>query len=301
MRRPAAARRGFTLVELLVVIAIVALLLALLLPAVQAVREAGRRTQCANNIKQQGLGIQSYHTAIGRLPPNRIADHKATWTVLILPHVEQAAFFTEWDLRRCVYDQPLATRTRLLPLYVCPSRGGGRPLVNDVPDIISHGHGAGPHLCAYGDYAAPTGLTWLARAHQNLGAMVMGRLDDGDDWNTTTDHPKVIDTRWYAVTSFDHVRDGLSNTLLIGEWTRGSAAFAGIYNGDNNGGVFGGPTYPLATEPTTMWSLGSDHPGSCLTTFCDGSVRPLRADLNATVLGHLVTRRGGEVVSTDEL
>jgi prepilin-type N-terminal cleavage/methylation domain-containing protein len=97
-------RRGFTLVELLVVIAIIGLLVALLLPAVQSAREASRRTACANNLKQQALGIHSYHTSDGRLPPSRISDHKATWLVLILPHVEQAAFFAEWDLARCVYD-----------------------------------------------------------------------------------------------------------------------------------------------------------------------------------------------------
>ena len=91
-------RRGFTLVELLVVIAIIGLLIGLLLPAVQAARESARRSSCANNLKQQALGVHGYHAAAGRLPPTRITDHKVTWSVLILPYVEEAGFFGPWDL-----------------------------------------------------------------------------------------------------------------------------------------------------------------------------------------------------------
>ncbi len=81
--------RGFTLVELLVVIAIIGVLIALLLPAVQAAREAARRTQCANNLKQQGLAVHGFIDVRKELPPSRIADHHATWLWLILPYMEQ--------------------------------------------------------------------------------------------------------------------------------------------------------------------------------------------------------------------
>lgn len=292
-------RRGLTLIELLVVVAIVGLLVAMLLPAVQSARESARRTQCANNLRQQALGIHGYHTSVGSLPPSRITDHKATWNVLILPHVEQVAFFGEWDLRLCVYDVPAATRCRQLPLYICPTRGTGRPLVNDVPDHPGHGHGPGPFPCAYGDYGATTGQIWLNPANLTDGAMPNGRLQDGTAIDQPQDIPRVLSTPWYSVTSFAHIRDGLSNTLLLAERSSGWAASAGTYNGDSNGGCFGGPVWPLVVDPVT-WGIGSDHVGICQVAFCDGSTRSLRADISATVLGHLVSRRGGEVVAPED-
>lgn len=294
------ARRGLTLVELLVVVAIVGLLTALLLPAVQSARESARRTSCANNLKQQALGVHGYHTSVGRLPPYRIQNHKATWNVLILPHVEEVAFYGEWDLRKCVYDIPAATRSRLLSVYICPTRGTGRPLVNDVPDSPGCGHGAGPFPCAYGDYAATAGRVWLDPSNLCDGAMVNGRIDDGTALTAIQDVPVVLDKPWYSVTSFAHIRDGLSNTLLLCERSRGEAAFAGIYNGDSGGGMFAGPTFPIAVDAATRPAMGSDHPGVCQVAFCDGSTRPLRVEMSATVLGQLVTRRGGEAVSPED-
>src|SRR5216117_488916 len=88
-RRPMGGWRAFTLVELLVVIAIIGILIALLLPAVQAAREAGRRTQCLNNLKQQGLAIQGFHSARKMLPSSRACDHKETWLVMIMPYLEE--------------------------------------------------------------------------------------------------------------------------------------------------------------------------------------------------------------------
>ena len=293
-------RRGVTLVELLVVIAIIGVLVGLLLPAVQSARESARRTQCANNLKQQALGIHGYHASINRLPPARVTDHKPTWNVLVLPHVEEVAFFGEWDLRKCVYDHPANTRCRLLPLYICPTRGTGRPLVSEVQDGTHPEHGTGPQVGAYGDYAASAGQVWLSPTHLTDGAMVMGRLDDGTPYNEVQPIPPlVLDKPWYSVTSFAHIRDGLSNTLLLGERSRGMAAAGQIYNGDNNGGLVAGPSNPLVVDPAT-WGMGSDHVGICQVAFCDGSTRPLRSDVSAAVLGRLVTRRGGEIVSPEE-
>jgi prepilin-type N-terminal cleavage/methylation domain-containing protein len=297
MKKP--RRRGFTLVELLVVIAIIGLLIGLLLPAVQAARESARRSSCANNLKQQALGVHGYHAAVGRLPPTRITDHKVTWSVLLLPYVEEAGFFGAWDLRKCVYDIPQVTRCRLLPLSICPTRGTGRPMVNEIPDSPFHGHGAGPFPCAYGDYGPTTGQVWLSPTHLTDGAIVMGRLDDNTPDNQAQPIPVVLDKPWRSVTRFTQVRDGLSKTLLLAERSRAEAAFASIYNGDNNAGLFAGPANPLVVDAAAK-GMGSDHPGVCQAAFCDGSTRALRADVSATVLGRLVTRSGGETVSPEE-
>jgi hypothetical protein len=186
--------------------------------------------------------------------------------------------------------------------YICPTRGTGRPLVSEVPDTPGHGHGAGPFSCAYGDYGASTGTEPILpprSANLTDGAMPTGRINDGTALDVAQSPPVVITRPWFSVTSFNHIRDGLSNTLLIAEWTRESARSRGIYNGDHNGGVFGGPAWPMAL-PTTDYRIGSDHPGICMVAFCDSSTRPLRADISATVLGQLVTRRGGEIVSSED-
>jgi prepilin-type N-terminal cleavage/methylation domain-containing protein len=116
------AHRAFSLIELLVVLAVIALLMGLLLPAVQRVREAASRISCANNLHQIGLAMRGYETIYKTLPPSRISDQGATWAVLILPYMEQDDLYKQWDLKRSYYEQTDVARLTSVKSYYCPSR-----------------------------------------------------------------------------------------------------------------------------------------------------------------------------------
>jgi prepilin-type N-terminal cleavage/methylation domain-containing protein len=115
-------RAGFSLLELLVVISIIALLVGLLLPAVQRAREAANRASCANNLKQLGLAFQQYHLTYGRLPPVYACAVGASWAVLILPYLEQENLYRQWDLGQSYYQQSDVARQTPVPSYFCPTR-----------------------------------------------------------------------------------------------------------------------------------------------------------------------------------
>ena len=123
------SRKAFTLVELLVVIAIIGVLIALLLPAVQAAREAARRMQCANHLKQLGLATHLFHDSYGFFPPGRGNGSNEinltfTWFAVIMPHLEGGAEFARWDLTKHYYDKVnIEARMYFIPVYFCPSQG----------------------------------------------------------------------------------------------------------------------------------------------------------------------------------
>ena len=163
MRLPhtkAPRRGGFTLIELLVVIAIISILIGLLLPAVQRTREAANRISCANNLKQIGLALHHYHLDHERLPPARSGPKGATWAVLILPYMEQAPLYGQWNLRQTYYQQSDVARLTSLPNYFCPSRRTrtGPPAASISGDVLSDGPKDTPNVPgALGDYAVNLG------------------------------------------------------------------------------------------------------------------------------------------------
>ena len=163
-------RDGFTLIELLVVIAIIAILVALLLPAVQQSREAARRIECTNHLKQISLGIHNFENAQQTLPSSRLGPQHATWFVQILPYIEQGNLYNTWNLTNTYYMQSTTTRTTQVEAFYCPSRRSS--MLSTQFEISSTGL---PDTQQYpgvlGDYAANGG--------QFAGAIVDNPLCNG--------------------------------------------------------------------------------------------------------------------------
>ena len=304
-RRPA-----FTLVELLVVIAIIALLIGILLPAVQKVREAAARTQCQNHLKQLGLARHNYHDAAGNLPPSR-RDPGPTWLVYLLPYVEQTALAAQWDLNAPLgfYAQTIVARQTAVPLFFCPARR------SPADQLLSR---SGDNSDDGGQFIAGA----LADYAVNVGDMT-GHADYW--WTPSPTFPAPPGNGPFVILNnadvaspyrgqtrrrcFADVADGLSQTLFVGEKHVPVGQYGRLpwdnaaYNGDN-GAVMrkGGPGAPLARDPAdqTFWLFGSSHAGVCQFAFGDGSVHALRLTITEITLGKLANIADGLPVDASE-
>jgi prepilin-type N-terminal cleavage/methylation domain-containing protein len=252
--RAPVARRGFTLVELLVVIAIIGVLVALLLPAVQAAREAARRTSCINKQKQIALACHNFHDVHKELPagnivklgpPNNVQDHYDTWTISIFPYLEQNNLLTLWNkdlpnvVPSSISPQMESLRRTLVPVYNCPSDGSQFQPLQPASGPNS-GHGYPIPLCMPSNYRANAGTTFGgANGFANPGSPMADRGGDRN-WDDAINGAGGLPSQaaWLYVNKSEwrgpihgvdrragmtaarlaDVTDGTSNTIMIGEY-----------------------------------------------------------------------------------
>jgi prepilin-type N-terminal cleavage/methylation domain-containing protein/prepilin-type processing-associated H-X9-DG protein len=319
--------RAFTLVELLVVIAIIGVLVALLLPAVQAAREAGRRSQCLNNLKQLGLAMQNYHGAKNKLPPGNRTAWYGTWQVYVLPYLElqqlsslyayhpdEGEFF---DSNLEYFDEDLShnppvrnrqvIRTRI-PTLTCPS---------DEPQIdVGKEPGRAGTLGTFHNYVANYGNTnHIGRDHLGPANPAYVKYSPGpflgDDWHVKHSH----------VVKFKEITDGLSNTMLASEtiqgrdgdlhgftWWGWAAAFEAfavpnstepdyMQNGDscNMLNVENPPCLAQTAVNIMKAAARSRHVGGVNVAMCDGSVRFVSDSVDLSAWRAAGTIQGEEV------
>jgi prepilin-type N-terminal cleavage/methylation domain-containing protein/prepilin-type processing-associated H-X9-DG protein len=313
-------RRGFTLVELLVVIAIIGILVGLLLPAVQAAREAARRMQCTNNLKQIGLAVHTYVDAQRKFPSGMYFSGPGMtsrgdnirklpgflWTMSILPHIEQSALFNQFDVKKRIPDQPnRAAAATALPFAICPS----------AANPFTH---------------KPIGTTGVAFGFSDPGLATTNYVGCAGSFSGSAYYDSVADRRNGVIMedtkfSFEAIPDGTSNTFLAGEtvlyrfaW---DPALYGHYGAGN--GVAGSPEAMMrvgqfrsnppsvASADVLRNSFSSKHTGGCNFVLADGSVHfisqtiqhtesPYSATLNWSTLGafqRICGRNDGQVAS----
>ncbi|MDO4583452.1 MAG: DUF1559 domain-containing protein [Planctomycetia bacterium] len=329
-------RGGFTLVELLVVIAIIGMLVGLLLPAVQQAREAARRMQCGNNLRQLSLGILNYETQNRKLPSggwyytyggdaDRGMGKKqpGSWAFSILPFLEQTALYqsTSNGNREEPNQEAIAGLMQtVLPVFYCPSRRSPKlssSIVGTSNNAPSSNCRQVTELCK-NDYAANMGEL----PSRNCGTMDSLRtgyptsysqaneMEAKNTWPTVK-ASGVISA--FSEITFGEIRDGLTNTILLGEKYLVPECYDTSNNGDDNG-VFAGFDIDTAraTSEQAVFApkqdrtgydvnlaevFGSVHSGSMQITFCDGSVQPLSYSIDSVVWAHLGNRADGEVVT----
>jgi len=295
-------RKAFTLVELLVVIAIIGILVALLLPAIQAAREAARRTECNNKIKQIGLALQNYHDTYKILPPGGLANVNTTtaignclgWTVLVLPFLEMQALHDQVNFRANTgngYDAAASViETVMVTAYICPSSVRAKQFENGSATIYTtHYYGImgpkGTNAATGGTYGwdnSQTGHGGFATGGVLLRRDSMGFRDVLDGTSNTF----IV-----GESSFSRTLDGLDNWSYR-KWIRGcNTNTAGVtknildginvtrYNGSNN---------------FNDVSFGSEHPGGCLFVRCDASVTFVSQNVDLAVYKATASRDGGE-------
>lgn len=302
-------QRGFTLVELLVVIAIIGILIALLLPAVQAAREAARRTQCKNNLKQIGLALHNYADSLKVFPPSSTSRmgagawnypgsgpsdpnvHLHSFASLLLPYLEQGTVADRINYNVSALDPAnRSIASQILPFYRCPSYAG-RDYSDDPLYVTTVG---------YDRFAIRNYVALGARTVVGLSGAVPA---DGVMFPASR-------------TGFRDVIDGTSNTIAFAEtreersaiWIDGTSAAVAARWTDLTSPTFAGntvsinytPYFPGGVFPNSIgqaYGPSSFHPDGAQHALVDGSVQFLKETMDVNVYDALTTRAGGEVVA----
>jgi prepilin-type N-terminal cleavage/methylation domain-containing protein/prepilin-type processing-associated H-X9-DG protein len=315
-------RAAFTLVELLVVITIIGILIALLLPAVQAAREAARRMQCGNNFRQVGVAMHSYHATIGSFPPGTITwrgippngsppsggcmpspDDRTQydgwgWGALILPYMEQQATYDSFDFTGDLngYSSPgnpgnLIAAAQRISAYQCPSDPQNSELVAYCGEPSYPGHS--PNKDEDVAMTNMLGVCDSVSTYCNSGGTSRKQFIEADGMMAAIQPCTIA-----------QVRDGASNTLMIGESTGGGpGSHEGLpwLNFDvftTANGINASTTVPGGATAFSWINTGfsSYHSGGCNFLLGDGSVSFLSQNIDAGLLAQITTRDGGEPV-----
>ena len=258
---------AFTLIELLVVIAIIGVLIALLLPAVQAAREAARRAQCTNNLKQIGLALHGYHDTWGTFPAGGWISGKMNigWSAVILPWLEQRPLYDGLNFSFPYGNAVNSTGGHaVLTVYLCPSEPRKTFWNREQADLFDYADGD------YGGMYGPRGLA------------------SPTDANNPPRGPMIFN----QAVSLAQILDGSSQTLMVGEDPE--AIHAMWISGHN---IFD-ECCPINARPPFEYGeeLTSQHPGGVNALFGDGSVRYLKNTMNPAVLSAVCTRALGEII-----
>ncbi|MDR3637876.1 MAG: DUF1559 domain-containing protein [Isosphaeraceae bacterium] len=328
--------RGFTLIELLVVIAIIAVLIALLLPAVQAAREAARRAQCVNNLKQIGLGLNTYHSALGSFPvgflyptgpvPATTSAQQYRWSALaqMAPYLEQTNVANAFNFNFPIAHMPSGGGSAFWPYYaenttamatqvsvfLCPSDGAPPPLVGSAPTNYAFCSGDGSNG---GDATNAPGIFILGPAlsvanvldgTSQTAAVAEQLLGIAGPYTQTTPTPVPSPLyRAFARMSAGPLTDSGCAASGAGWLLNKGAAW---WDGDYLSGLYNHYLPPNAARPDCVtyhnpgWKTArSLHPGGVDLLFCDGHASFIKNTVAPSVWAALSTRAGGEVVSAD--
>jgi prepilin-type N-terminal cleavage/methylation domain-containing protein/prepilin-type processing-associated H-X9-DG protein len=319
MRFCRSGRSGFTLVELLVVIAIIGILIALLLPAVQAAREAARRSQCINNLKQIGLALHGYHDARNLLPAGSYATNQISWHVYVLPYLERDALFEQFDLDSkpgtFLTHGRIALAMNRIDAYLCPSSPVQRMELNaphnaHTPELVN---GSPTYTTHYYGVMGPKGInTATGQTYRILGNMTHGGFGDQGVFHIAnkpigdpTATPADVANTTKALRGFHQVLDGTSNTFMVGEvsWfnSRTGTRYRSWIRGNNSNGIGGCRNINNSINTPSIAQFndiayGSMHPGGTNFCYCDGAVKFISQNVSLAVYKSTASRDGGESV-----